>query len=92
MNNDPLSIDELLIKNFQLYPNPTDKILIIDGIDLNEIDKIEVINQLGQKVKKYESDNLTANSLDISELENGLYYFKIKTKSNLTKNFKIIKK
>mgnify|MGYP002018327398 FL=1 len=92
VNNDPLSIDELLIKNFQLYPNPTEKILIIDGIDLNEIDKIEVINQLGQKVKKYESDNLTSYSLDISELEKGLYYFKIKTKSNLTKNFKIIKK
>ena len=92
VNNDPLSIDELLIKNFQLYPNPTDKILIIDGIDLNEIDKIEVINQLGQNVKKYESDNLTSYSLDISELEKGLYYFKIKTKSNLTKNFKIIKK
>ena len=92
VNNDPLSIDELLIKNLELYPNPTEKILIIDGIDLNEIVEIEVINQLGQKVKKYESDNLTANSLDISELENGLYYFKIKTKSNLTKNFKIIKK
>ena len=92
VNNDPLSIDELLIKNLELYPNPTEKILIIDGIDLNEIVEIEVINQLGQKVKKYESDNLTTNSLDISELENGLYYFKIKTKSNLTKNFKIIKK
>ena len=92
VNNDPLSIDELLIKNLELYPNPTEKILIIDGIDLNEIVEIEVINQLGQKVKKYESDNLTTNSLDISELEKGLYYFKIKTKSNLTKNFKIIKK
>ena len=91
-NNDPLSIDKLFIKNLELYPNPTEKILIIDGIDLNEIVEIEVINQLGQKVKKYESDNLITNSLDISELEKGLYYFKIKTKSNLTKNFKIIKK
>ena len=92
VNNDPLSIDELLIKNLELYPNPTEGIISVDGIDLNEIDEIEVINQLGQKVKKYESDNLTSNSLDISELEKGLYYFKIKTKSNLTKNFKIIKK
>ena len=86
------SIDELLIKNLELYPNPTEGIISVDGIDLNEIVEIEVINQLGQKVKKYESDNLTSNSLDISELEKGLYYFKIKTKSNLTKNFKIIKK
>ena len=92
VNNDPLSIDELLIKNLELYPNPTEGIISVDGIDLNEIDEIEVINQLGQKVKKYESENLTSYSLDISELEKGLYYFKIKTKSNLTKNLKILKK
>ena len=92
VNNDPLSIDELLIKNLELYPNPTEGIISVDGIDLNEIDEIEVINQLGQKVKKYESENLTSYSLDISELEKGLYYFKIKTKSNLTKNFIILKK
>ena len=73
--------------NLLLYPNPSkDKV----NLELSSDAELEVINSIGQVVYK---DNLKAgyNSLDLSSLKEGIYYFSIKVENNNTV-YKMIKK
>lgn len=60
--NDPLSI---------VYPNPTNGIIYIPAV----IRTIEIYNTQGILIKKIPT--LTNNQIDISTLENGMYFLKI---------------
>ena len=54
-----------------LYPNPTDGIVRIEGIDEAEV---TAYNILGQKVKTEQN----ANEIDMSHLSEGVYLLRIK--------------
>lgn len=81
-----LSVDEFENVTFSIYPNPANNLVNIKT-DLS-IDNIDVVNMLGQTVKTY--TNITNKSIDISTLNNGVYFLNI-TAEGKTQSIRIIK-
>lgn len=79
-----LSIDEFVLKNLKLYPNPASTEITISG-DFVSGQEIEIYNLLGQKLIQ---KNLETNEekVDISSLSSGVYTAKFKG-SNTTLKF-----
>lgn len=80
--NEQLSSDYLI----SIYPNPTKDLLIINT-NLS-ISNYQITNSLGQVTK---SDKFNNQPIDISKLENGIYFIRIMTSDNKTILQKIIK-
>jgi len=69
-----------------IYPNPVKDILHIKGI--SRIDKVEIYNMVGQKVK---TDNAVENRIDVSSLSKGNYILQIFVKGETSQSFKFIR-
>ncbi|WP_452225226.1 choice-of-anchor J domain-containing protein [Lacinutrix chionoecetis] len=84
-----LGVDEFEnIATFSVYPNPVSDIV---NIKTNlTIDTINVVNMLGQTVKVFNSNTITNNAIDVSGLNNGLYFLNISAEGK-TQSIKIIK-
>ncbi len=89
LNLAQLSISENDKAQFLLYPNPVkDKLFIVFPKDSTEI-RVQFFNALGQKI----SDSVVRQNegtFSTSELQKGIYYYKIEAKDNI-KTGKIIK-
>ena len=84
-----LSIGENSQSHFSLYPNPMeDQLNILFSTDSEEI-KFQLFNALGQKVIDT-FINSTNNSISTSDLQNGIYFYRIEVK-NAIQTGKIIK-
>ncbi|RXP44537.1 T9SS C-terminal target domain-containing protein [Lutibacter sp. HS1-25] len=87
-NSATLSLDDIDFKDdasILIYPNPVQNILNVNA--LNEIEKIEVFNILGQKVLSKENDS----SIDVSGLNKGTYIAKIYQENNIISTKRFIK-
>jgi len=62
-----------------LYPNPTQDIVTIKGLEENKSYHLEIINLSGQKIlsKEIQSDNYGNTALEIKNLEKGTYLTKL---------------
>lgn len=68
-------VDENTVKNVSVYPNPTSGIITVKA---EQMEKIEVINAVGQTVLTKEvEDNET--SLDLTSFGSGVYFVNIMT-------------
>lgn len=74
--------------NFSLYPNPANQSIQIQGIDFNENVLLKIISVDG-KVQK-ELNTLSA-SIDVTELNAGMYFIEIKNKEGQIGVAKFIK-
>ena len=73
------STDDLSsINQITLYPNPASDALYLDGNILESM-QFSIFNVTGQKVRPYQK---YSTSLDISNLESGVYFLKISDKEN----------
>lgn len=73
-----------------IYPNPTNDILNIDFSSLEAKNiKLSILNNVGQKV--YENLNFTAQSIDVSKFNTGVYFVEIQSE-NQSKMLKFLKK
>lgn len=80
---------QIALKSFSPYPNPTTGKLYFKNAD-NNIQKISVCNITGKTIIEYNAMS-NNNTIDISNFKEGTYIIKIQTdNSNLT--YKIIKK
>jgi len=80
-------IEEINSQKINIYPNPTTGIIMIDAIGINRIEVIDSLN--GQLLK---SGGIMNNTVDITELINGLYVLQITDNSRFNKyRIKIIK-
>lgn len=70
-----LSVEENQLVSFSVYPNPTSNILNIKTT--KEIDNITVFNLLGQNVATFRKNDISNDSIDLSDLSQGLYLVKI---------------
>ena len=77
-----VSSDEMEGLNFSLFPNPSKSKL---SIDINSIDllNLSIINSEGQILKSINKENIILNNIDISNLEAGKYYLKLKVKDRI---------
>jgi hypothetical protein len=69
-----LSIDELTILSFNIYPNPAQNELFISSDNGIIIDQINIYNQLGQKVLH---QNHFDGSINVSLLMPGVYFVEV---------------
>lgn len=71
--------------NYTLYPNPTHNILYIKG---NEISRVVITDITGRQMM----DSSNSNTIDLSNLTNGVYFITIYNEIGEKNNYKIIKK
>ncbi|WGD35270.1 T9SS type A sorting domain-containing protein [Olleya sp. YS] len=72
-----LSIDEFDANTFSIYPNPAKNEISIKT-DIS-FDSVAIYNQLGQRVLQLNSDKLIDNTINISDLNSGIFFMKIKS-------------
>ncbi|MCT4629593.1 YCF48-related protein [Winogradskyella sp.] len=74
---------------FSIYPNPTADKLYIKEIN-TRVSNATIYNLNGQKIKSFSLSENT-DSIDISELENGIYFLHIESNSQLVAVHRIVK-
>ncbi|REC79604.1 secretion protein [Chryseobacterium elymi] len=72
--------------NISIYPNPVKDVLYFKGI--NRIDRVEIYNMVGQKVKTYIA---LEDRIDVSSLSKGNYILQIFVKGETSQSFKFIR-
>lgn len=83
-----LSNKTFTLENIKVYPNPANDVLNFETADGITLDKVEVFDTIGKRVL---STTVVNSSIDISQLNSGIYFVKIYSgDQQLTK--KIIKK
>ncbi len=68
-----LSTESFSKESFNLFPNPANHYLTIQSQN-TPIEKIQVINTLGQQVLSIENNNTIKRTIDISSLNPGMYF------------------
>ena len=68
----------------QVWPNPTTGLL---NLDAQDIEKVEVLNMLGQIVLQAEK----TDTINLERLENGIYFLGVSDKNGKKSVIKIIK-
>ena len=87
-SNDILGIDDDMMSNICIYPNPAVSIVNITSPD--EISAIEIMTISGKIVKQIEANGNTA-VCNVEDLSNGIYVVRISTKADITIIRKFIK-
>ena len=69
-------LEENKLSTIEVYPNPNKGFLLIESTDVI-LEKVELINAIGQKVFSKNLKNTTFQSIDFQHLQQGIYYVKI---------------
>lgn len=85
LNSLSLSNKEFEKLEITIFPNPAKDVVTISGIENNTLNKVSIVSMLGQNIKIFESPS---NKIDISNVQDGIYFIKI----NLNDNKVITKK
>lgn len=80
-NDVTLSTGEVDALTFSIYPNPTNSGKITITSQLNDAMEVKVFDMLGKQVK---NQTITNNTLDVSDLNTGIYLVKISQNNNST--------
>ncbi len=80
-----LGIDDALIKRLKVYPNPATEVINITNFSPNSIETIELYNILGKRVNATISRSENAISINVKNLQSGVYILNInKVEGNST--------
>jgi photosystem II stability/assembly factor-like uncharacterized protein len=88
--NNPLSVENVSVPDFKIYPNPATDHLIVETNDYASERTIQILNLNGQELVK-QKVHTKKIQIDISDLPVGIYFVKL-TDDKATKVRKIIKK
>lgn len=78
-----LSNSEFLANKFNLYPNPSNSIVNISSNDAILIDKVEITDINGRIVKSFNADATSSTSINVSDLNAGVYFLNISSAEGL---------
>ena len=84
INSELLGVAENLSASFEVYPNPMNNTLYING----EVRDVTIFNAVGQQVLFVEN----ANEIDVTDLNEGLYFVRFSDKNGNSVVKKIVKK
>ena len=76
--NSSLSVDDIVGNNLKIYPNPASNRFNIDS--KNKIDRIDIYTLQGHRVLTVKNSE---NIVDISNLDQGIYFVKIQSQQNV---------
>lgn len=82
----PLSTDNFETTQFSVYPNPTNTGMVTITSSNNDVMNVQVFDILGKQVK---NETLTNNTLNVSNLNTGVYILKI-TQNNASTTKKLV--
>lgn len=88
--NGNLSIEQqdfLNNSSIKVFPNPSNGLITFQSTE--NISNIYIINQLGEIVYKEACTNYNKKELDLTNLSNGMYFYKIISDSNIISNGKL---
>ena len=85
-----LSLEEVAMNNIEVFPNPTDGFIEINGLPTNENIKIVIYNLKGQIQKEILTNNQPSIQIDLSSMNAGTYLIKFKG-NRVNKTMKILK-
>ena len=74
-------------QSFSLYPNPTQDLLQLQGIDTKAV--IDIYSSNGNLLMRSEFD--LPNAIDLSSLQSGVYLLKITTENGVGESHRILK-
>lgn len=77
--------------DIHIYPNPANNKLVLDFENTNSDCEIRLTNALGQTVIYSKPNSKKTEELNLSELENGIYFLQVFEKGTLISTKKIIK-
>jgi hypothetical protein len=86
-----LSIDSVYKTKIAIYPNPSNGIISVQYNDI-PVNKIDVVNVLGQVVKSIKLDassSKTLESIDLSDNANGIYIINVST-NETSSSYKLV--
>src|SRR5690625_128811 len=83
-----LSVNSEMEITFDLYPNPTNDLVFISGLEGEE--SISLFNISGKLLHSFTTDN-TEVSIDMTQFSSGVYFLNIKTKDQIQTTKKVIK-
>jgi hypothetical protein len=75
--NNGTGINDLKVSNLAIYPNPSEGLINIGSLNLNESALLSVYSVDGRLVRQLE---LTNSTVDLSNLDSGLYWLELRTK------------
>ena len=84
----PLAATSFNMAEVKMYPNPASDIVTITAV--NPIDSVSIYSVLGQEIKQLQF-NTNAVSVDIADLQAGMYIIKV-TSSGVTATSRLVKK
>jgi len=80
-NCDPAAIDDNNINQINIYPNPANDLVNIELSNTSENFNFRIFNALGQEILKGNLSN-TNNQINVSNIENGVYFIRIEDPNN----------
>ncbi len=87
-----LAVEDAQKQNgIQVFPNPTSGFVTIQNHKNTSLTDVEVYNAAGQLIQKFNVNNVSKASLDMSQLVNGTYILKINSETE-SNSVKVIKK
>lgn len=78
-----------IIKSLNVFPTLTQDYIYVTSENVNKKLKLDIINNLGEQIESYDLES-TNNPLNISHLNEGVYFIRISFE-NETETFKVIK-
>ena len=90
----PVGIEESLINNIQVYPNPANDVLNIDFADYSNSNiSVKIFNSIGELVKSVENKTMSPMMIiNLSDVNSGMYYITINSDGgSITKKITIMK-
>ncbi|TPD73423.1 T9SS type A sorting domain-containing protein [Flavobacterium microcysteis] len=85
-----LSIEEHSGKDFIIYPNPSQELIYVSGLNSSENNVLTVFDMTGKRIKSLEFTNNDTIAIDVKDLASGSYVLKIES-GTLQKSIKFIK-
>ena len=87
---DTTGIEQQLLSEIQVYPNPATDVLTIDLGAVTQTIQIQFIDAVGRVVKT-ESISGDQNQLDISDLNQGMYFISLSSADGVQRIEKLVK-
>jgi hypothetical protein len=80
-------------KSFEIYPNPATENINFKSLNNLEITEVKIVNSLGEIMIKNNQNNMILNDtkINVSDLENGVYFVQITGKNGMILSRKFIK-
>lgn len=75
INMSSVGIEENMMENITLYPNPTDGNVQVNLNSIEQLDGFRILSTSGQVVMESTQKVVESTTIDISRLESGVYFF-----------------